>query len=348
MRKKIALFLALVLSISVFGGCGKKDTSAPAADSAEKINTDYRYEQCGLAYSLPKEWFEKEDVNLMPVNFVNITGDIYAKIEYAYAPTENLDELNDVASEIPVEELMVPIFSLLVVKNEKIDSQTVKDELARFQSCEELPQQNGFHFYYLTDYCATTPKLLESSEKIYETLKSSLPLLKESIETFPPDESSVQAQVNEDKEHLNFMSTTLNGDPITSTVFYDYDLTVVNFWASYCYPDINELATLQAFYTQLKEKYTNINFVQVVIDTPGEETEKIVEEAYAEAGVTFTTIVPDRNMSSWIIDHLNGLPTTIFVDKTGKPLSTKIEGVKELSYYMETTEAMLETAKTGE
>ncbi|KXL52654.1 thiol-disulfide oxidoreductase ResA [Anaerotignum neopropionicum] len=343
MRKKIALFIALVLSISVLGGCGKEDP--PAADGAEGTNTDYRFEQCGLAYSLPKEWFERDNVNLLPVSFVDPSADIYARIEYNYAPDENMDELNDIESEIPVEELMLPLFTLLVVKDEKAASQTVTDEIALYKSCEELPQQDGFRFYYLTDYSGSTLRFSQNSKKTFETLKSELPLMRKTIETFPPDESTVQAQVNADKEFLNFMSTTLNGDPITSTIFYDYDITVVNFWASYCYPDINELATLQAFYKQLKEKYTNINFVQVVIDTPGEEAEKTVATAYKEAGVTFTSIVPDRNMSSWIIDNLNGLPTTIFVDKTGKPLSTKIEGVKELDYYMETTQSMLESTK---
>ena len=39
-----------------------------------------------------------------------------------------------------------------------------------------------------------------------------------------------------------------------------------------------------------------------------------------------------------------GLPTTIFVDKTGKTFSLKIEGMQDAAYYMETTETMLESA----
>jgi len=243
---------------------------------------------------------------------------------------------------------MIPLFTLLVVRDEHVDSETVQDELALYDRCDELPEQDGFQFFYLTDYSGSTPRFSKSSEKLFETLKSELPLLEETIETFVPDESSVQAQIEEDKKYFNFMSTTLEGEPITSTMFYDYDLTVVNFWASYCYPDINELDTLQAFYEQLNEKYTNINFVQVVIDIPDEDKEKTVEAAYKEAGVTFTTIVPDQVMASWIIENIKGLPTTIFVDKTGKPLPTKIEGVQELDYYMETTQSMLDSAMKAE
>ncbi|WMI80720.1 TlpA family protein disulfide reductase [Anaerotignum sp. MB30-C6] len=346
MRKKMALFLALIMTINVLDGCGKKDTTT--GNATEELQTDYRFEQCGLAYSLPKEWLQREDVNLIPVSYVDTAGEIYGKIEYDFAPSENLDELNNIDSQVPVEELMIPLFTLLVVRDENVDSDSVQDEIDLYENCEELAQEEGFHFYYLTDYIGSTPRFKKSSEKIFETLKSELPLLRETIETFPPDESSVQAQVDIDKQYLNFMSTTLDGDSITSTMFYDYDLTVVNFWASYCYPDINELDTLQAFYEELKQKYPNVNFVQVVIDTPGEGAEDIVEKAHKEAGVTFTTIIPDKNMASWIIENLNGLPTSIFVDKTGKPLPQKIEGVKDLDYYITTTDSMLKEIKTDE
>ncbi|MDD3394609.1 MAG: hypothetical protein PHG19_08240 [Anaerotignum sp.] len=346
MSKKMALFLALILSMSILGGCEKKDTSTQEA-AAEEVKTDYRFEQCGLAYSLPKIWLEQENVNLIPVSFVDTTAEIYAKVEYDYTPDENMDELNNIESEIPVNELMIPIFTLLVVRNENVDSQAVKDEIALYQNCEELPKQEGFHFYYLTDYIGSTPSFSEISRKTLETLKSELPSLRKTVETFVPDESSVQAQIDQDKEYVNFISTTLAGDPVTSTMFYDYDLTVVNFWASYCYPKINELATLQDFYEQLKLKYKNVNFVQVVIDAPGEEAEETVETAYTEAGVTFTTIIPDQNMASWIIENVHGLPTTIFVDNTGRPLTTKIEGVQNADYYMETTETMLNEIKTA-
>jgi thiol-disulfide isomerase/thioredoxin len=347
MRKKIALFLTLLLSVSMLGGCQKNDTPV-TEDANTELDTAYRFEQCGLAYQLPEEWLERADVNLIPVSFVDTEGEIYGKIEYDFAPSENMDELNNVDSQVPVEELMVPVFTLLVVRDENIDAASVKEELALFTNCEELPAQDGFHFYYLTDYTGSTPRFSSSAQDIFETLKSELPLLRESVETFPPDESAVQAQVEEDKKYLNFMSTTLHGDPVASTIFYDYDLTVVNFWASYCYPDINELETLQAYYEQLQEKYPNVNFVQVIIDTPGEEAEATVTKAHNEAGVTFTTIIPDQNLSSWIIDNLSGLPTTIFVDKTGKPLSEKIEGIHNLDYYLTSTDSMLKEIEATE
>ncbi|HBF64611.1 MAG TPA: ABC transporter substrate-binding protein, partial [Clostridium sp.] len=44
MRKQLTLFLALILSMGILGGCGKKD-SAPSENGSEEKKTDYRFEQ---------------------------------------------------------------------------------------------------------------------------------------------------------------------------------------------------------------------------------------------------------------------------------------------------------------
>ena len=138
------------------------------------------------------------------------------------------------------------------------------------------------------------------------------------------------------------MSETLTGEPVSTTVFYEYDMTVVNFWASYCLEDgINELDTLQAFYKDLQKEHPNVNFVQVIIDTPTDAAEELALDAYDKHGVTFTGIMPDENLAKWIVSNLEGLPTTIFVDSEGMPRDFKIEGMQDKDYYMETTESML-------
>ncbi|MBR4934414.1 MAG: TlpA family protein disulfide reductase, partial [Anaerotignum sp.] len=243
---------------------------------------------------------------------------------------------------IPIEELMTPIAEMLVVKAENLETAAVKDELALFSSVEELPAHENYHFYFMTDYADGIDHFDSDAQDVFKELETYLPELKDSIETSLPDAAAVQETVENDGKYLNFISKTLEGDPISSTVFYDYDLTVVNFWASYCYTDnIVELDTLQTFYKDLQKKHPNVNFIQVVIDTPGENAEKIAQDAYDEYNVTFTGVMPDQNMAAWIMENLNGLPTTIFVDSQGMPRDLKVEGMQDAAYYMETTENML-------
>lgn len=337
MKKKFALLLAMVMLFAV--GCGKDNS---AGQAQQEIQREFDLPQCGLSYTIPEEWTEMENCNLIPISFVSTTGEIYAKIQYNYAPDDNMAALNDTSSTIPIEELMTPIAEMLVVKAENLETTAVKDELALFSSVEELPTHENYHFYFMTDYADGIDHFDSDAQDVYRELETYLPELKDSIVTSLPDAAAVQETVENDGKYLNFISKTLEGDPISSTVFYDYDLTVVNFWASYCYTDnIVELDTLQTFYKDLQKKHPNVNFIQVVIDTPGENAEKIVQDAYDEYKVTFTGVMPDQNMAAWIMENLNGLPTTIFVDSQGMPRDLKVEGMQDAAYYMETTENML-------
>ncbi|MBR5122642.1 MAG: TlpA family protein disulfide reductase [Anaerotignum sp.] len=337
MKKKFALLLAMVMLFAV--GCGKDDSTNQAQ---QEIQREFDLPQCGLSYTIPEEWTEMENCNLIPISFVSTTGEIYAKIQYNYAPDDNMAALNDTSSTIPIEELMTPIAEMLVVKAENLETAAVKDELALFSSVEELPAHENYHFYFMTDYADGIDHFDSDAQDVFKELETYLPELKDSIETSLPDAAAVQETVENDGKYLNFISKTLEGDPISSTVFYDYDLTVVNFWASYCYTDnIVELDTLQTFYKDLQKKHPNVNFIQVVIDTPGENAEKIAQDAYDEYNVTFTGVMPDQNMAAWIMENLNGLPTTIFVDSQGMPRDLKVEGMQDAAYYMETTENML-------
>lgn len=340
MKKKLALLLAMTL---LFGtvGCGKDTT---AEEMPHEIQTEFELAECGLSYTIPDAWVETENANLIPISFVNASGEIYAKVQYNYAPDENMADLNDTESTVPVEELMTPIVEFLVVKTENLETEIVKNELALFSSVEEIGVEGNFHFYFMTDYASGIEHFSADAQETFRELEKYLPELKDSIEISMPDEQAVVDAAEENGKYLNFITNTLGGDPITTAVFYDYDMTIVNFWASYCEEEgINELDTLQAFYKDLQKKYPNVNFIQVVIDTPGEKAEKVVADAYKKAGVTFTGIMPDQNLAGWIMNNLNGLPTTIFVDSKGKPAQLKIEGIQDVSYYMETTETMLQS-----
>lgn len=338
MKKALALLLSAVLSISMLSACGESTENT----TNETAETEIRLDACGLAYTIPQSWTAEENVNLIPTSYAQPEDSVYAVVRYDYAPDENMDALNDMSSTVPVEELMAPLVEFLVVRDGQETADSAVAEFNKFNTKKELPKQEGFRFYYLTDPVNGIDFLSKEAQEVYNSLTEYLPALYDSVETFQPDEASVAEQASKQGELFGFISTDLEGNAIDSSIFGNYDLTAVNFFASYSYPDINELKELESYYQTLQAEYPNVNFMQVIIDTPGNDAESKMLAAYEENGVTFTGVMPDKAMASWIVKNLKGLPTTIFIDKNGRVQETRIEGKQTADKYLETTKEVLD------
>ena len=339
-RKKQFPILGLLLLLLFMTGCGK-----------EKAENEVRLEPCGISYEVPELWTTGENINLMPFSNIDEEGDIYAKLSYEFAPNENMDELNNPESEIPLDELMTPLFEFMVVKEDKLESEAVTAEKAKYLQCKELPARKEYHFFFLTEPAGGIAHFSKDAAKLYKELADGMDEFVKTVKTFtpvPPKPGEPGSQLSKEevermnREYFNFVSKDLQGNAVLSTMYQDYDITMINFWASYTYPDINELKELQKLHTTLEEQYPNMHMIQVLIDTPDEAAEEVVRKAYAENGVTFTGVVLNPDMASWVLDNVKGLPTTIFVDPSGKIIGAPVEKVQTADFYIKEMKNRLE------
>lgn len=63
---------------------------------------------------------------------------------------------------------MAPLVELLVVRDGQETADAVEAEMEKFTSCRELPKQEGFRFYYLTDPVRGVAYLPESGIQTYQ------------------------------------------------------------------------------------------------------------------------------------------------------------------------------------
>lgn len=343
-KKYIAYAISLAMCISAVG-CGNSNdsnsvdsTADVESSSVSEVSTDLVgdviYTEMGLGFSVPDNWETDENVNILVENLTSPSNDIYSFLEYSYAPDENMEEVNNPESTVSIYDLSAPVFVFFVVKDENLHLPTVQNSFKIYDTVHELEKQGVFNFYFMTDYNDIPEDFSpEALEKYKEVVEEGYAVL-DTITTSRPDEDSTLARIEDGQQYLAFDSKTLYGTPKNTGDFLTKDVTVLNFFGTYAYPDINEFKELEAFYQEIRKNYPNVAFNQVIIDLPDAEAEAKIKEIYKDEDITFEGIIPDENLANWCVDHLMGLPTTVFVDSEGKIHGTVIEGKKTADHYI--------------
>ena len=138
-----------------------------------------------------------------------------------------------------------------------------------------------------------------------------------------------------------FDEVDMEGNPVTSDIFADYDATIVNFWNNGCGTCIAEMPELEELYQDFQER--NINLIGVGTDS-GESDEQLdtAREILAEKGVTYTNISPDPDGDFYktFIADISTYPTTYIIDSEGNIVGADIVG--NVKKQLDTVEARLE------
>lgn len=155
------------------------------------------------------------------------------------------------------------------------------------------------------------------------------------------DSNSGKQETSENGFPVNmpeFSTTDMDGNKVTNDIFADYDLTVVNFWATYCNPCINELPELAEWKKELPD---NVNLIGLLVDVDekGSDQYKLAEKIIKETGADYQHLIATEEFDD-MISNLVGVPTTFFVDSTGKIIGEPFAGA-DVDAYKQTVEDYL-------
>lgn len=155
----------------------------------------------------------------------------------------------------------------------------------------------------------------------------------ESAETEQGTESKEDAEEDDDLSAMyqNLNTVDMNGEKVTSEIFSDKKLTLVNIWATWCGPCVGEIPELEELSKEYEDKGVGIKGLLVQVDmTTGNLLEGLTddERATAEdilANVTYQQILVSKDMKAKL-GMIQGFPTSYFVDKDGKVVGEPIVG----------------------
>lgn len=148
-----------------------------------------------------------------------------------------------------------------------------------------------------------------------------------------------------------FTTQDVNGQTYTQDIFKEYDLTMVNVFATWCSPCVAEMPDLEKLYQMMKDQGVNVvGVVLDVLDTNAEIVQEDLERAQLlveQTGVTYPVLLPDSTYMNGHLLGVEGLPLTFFVDSNGNVVGEDYYGSGDLESWVEVVEKELSDLKGG-
>lgn len=136
----------------------------------------------------------------------------------------------------------------------------------------------------------------------------------------------------------SFSATDLNGKTVDQTVLADYKLTMVNVWATFCTPCLNEMPELGELAGEYSSKGVQIvGMVTDLTDSDGSISQSQLETAQdivSSTGADYTHIVPSTEMYG-LLSQITSVPTTFFVDSKGNQVGQAYVGARDKAAWAE-------------
>ena len=332
-KKMFALLISASLVAGMLSGCG---ASAQTSSNGMKYNKEYDEESlfditgnkqdltsdsfvscktAGFGFVEPASWASIAntsglyEANYSPDGYMMeyIPADIWASYE-ALDDTSSEEEAYAIINQIYA--TMTPLFSIYRVNQN--DSETVEYAdffSSNFDNIVELATIGDDVFYFACVSAAPSLEEYSDSDKAdIQIIFNSLEELKNSIVLFPPTDPLEDFKV----DMTSFTTTDLDGNEITADIFADYDVTMINIWATWCQYCIEEMPAIEKLY---EDKADNVNIITICMDAE-DEMELAISEM-EQVGATFTVLVGNEELQDKIDPYLSGYPTTFFVDSRG-------------------------------
>ena len=147
------------------------------------------------------------------------------------------------------------------------------------------------------------------------------------------------------KTKIEFSAKDIYNKNISSDVFEDAEVTMINIWGTFCGPCIREMPDLGS----LSKKYDENKFqiIGIVIDAvnrkglPDSKTIEVAKSIVKQTEADYLHVVPDIKLQNGILKDVFAVPTTIFVDKNGNQIGEIYTGSRSLADWQKIVDKLL-------
>lgn len=124
----------------------------------------------------------------------------------------------------------------------------------------------------------------------------------------------------------------IDNTDIDAIFINSHDLTVLNIWATYCSPCIEEMPVLEKLANEDPDNLAIIGLVSDVYNMDGTINEKQLELAESiinKVGLTYPVLLANDQIREKLLSLIQAVPTTLFIDSNGKVVGSKVGSMDE-------------------
>jgi len=159
-------------------------------------------------------------------------------------------------------------------------------------------------------------------------LTSAVAVVAESAATPAPTEgASAGAVAPMDSVIGAFSTVDIDGNAVDSNIFAENKLTMVNVWATFCPPCIEEIPHL----AKLDEEIEGFQVLGVLGDAGTKDVQDpnnvaLGQEIAEKSGAAYPSVLPDDTITAMLMNYITAFPTSFFVDQEGQIVGQAIVG----------------------
>lgn len=296
MKKILSLALALILCLMAASALGEQPPTVYGTIAMEMVEPE-GYQEAGLYTVFNNSQlnilYVDENVQLPLVLVLRITDADYAAAQ------------QDTAT-----------YNAMVQDGLTLAGQMEGYAYLMFSVTDAASPDSFFRNVWGIDYAAQP----ETSKKGVE---AALPLIAQAITTLRPISQS-QAMAGA----FSFTGTDVYGNAVPADIIAQKDVTVINVWATFCSPCIQEMPGLEKWHAELPD---NVQIIGIVSDVWEGQDASAAKAILEQNSVHFTNLTANDSMST-LLGMCAYVPTTFLVDKNGQLIGEPIIGADVQGY----------------
>lgn len=145
---------------------------------------------------------------------------------------------------------------------------------------------------------------------------------------------------------IQFDTKDMDGNPVTSAVFSENKLTMINIWGTFCGPCIREMPDLAKLSEANKDKGVEIIGIPIdIVNGWGNIQSRAKSDGdriIKTTGADYTHLIPTRDMLSGFLRNVQAVPMTFFVDSEGKVVGSTYMGARSQAAWQKIIDSLLD------